>query len=199
MEILDPRADFLLGTAGNVTSQFGEDGVLEALFARIGTRNTFAFECGAADGLFYSNTKHLRDQGWSALLIEADDTQFDKLATHATENVHCVRQKVVGDDLDRLLARHKAPLDLDLGVIDIDGQDFWLWKHLELYRPRVMMVEYSGHKDCPVPAEGATYGQAGFKHIVELGITKKYTPLARTNVNVLLCESEVWGAVENVV
>ena len=65
-EVLDEWAEFLVGQESNVHSQFGEDGLLAVLFERIGTENRWCFECGASDGLIYSNTKVLRDDGWSA-------------------------------------------------------------------------------------------------------------------------------------
>ena len=183
LEILDPRGEFLRGQESG--GQFGEPGLIRALLDRVGETNRFCFEVGASDGRFLSNTLALRDRGWSALLIEGDDKKLADLAGHASEKVHCVRQMVAGDDLDVLLARHGAPADLDFGVIDVDGQDAWLWKRLVLHRPRVLMIEYSGHLSSKVPPEGARLGQAGLKEIVELGQSKGYRALVRTNVNAL--------------
>lgn len=194
VEILDPAASFLHGAAGNEYSQFGEDGILAALFARIGETNRWCFEVGAADGLFCSNTKRLRDAGWKALLIEADEKHFAELMTHASEKVQCVRHLIAGDDLDRLLARAGAPADLDFGVIDIDGQDWHILKALTVYRPRVLLVEHSGHASSAVPPQGSAHGQAGLQEIVDLGREKGYVALAKTAVNVIFCSREAWDA-----
>lgn len=162
--------------------------MIGALLGHLGTTNRWCFEVGAADGVWYSNTKYFRDQGWSAVLIESDDEKFAKLAEHGSPRVRCIRQKIEGNDLDILLARAGAPRDMDLGVIDIDGQDWWVWKGMAMYRPRVMLAEYAaGKMDAPIPPEGAAPGQAGLKQIVELGESKGYVAVARTECNVLFC------------
>lgn len=198
-EVLDPRADFLKGAAGNEYSQFGEDGLIEALFERIGARNKFAFECGAAEGIFCSNTKRLRDRGWDAVLIEIDVHKYAELKENAAEglrpgqSVSCVNAVVGPVPLDRILEEFHAPLDLDLGILDVDGQETHIWRRLTKHRPRVMLVEYSGALSAPVPPEGhQEKGQAGLKEIVELGREKGYAALCRTNVNVLLAEEKTW-------
>lgn len=99
---------------------------------------------------------------------------------------------VAGDDLDKLLASVGAPVDLDLGVLDTDSQEWHLWKAMRVYRPRVLMVEYSGALSAPVPPEGARLGQAGLKEIVELGREKDYAALCRTNVNALFVREDAW-------
>lgn len=192
LTVLDPGAVFLHGRNVSTSAQFGEDGLLAAVLERVGATNRWCFEVGAGDGEWLSNTKVFRDAGWAGLLIEADDTKFDALTRWASPTVRCVRQKIEGDDLDRLLARCQAPADLDVGVIDIDGQDYWLWKHMTRHRPRIMLVEYSG--SCAVPPEGATGGQAGAGALIALGREKGYVALARTNVNLLFCRTDVWLA-----
>src|SRR4051794_11408481 len=63
----------------NVYSQFGEDGVLAEIFKRIGTTTRQCFEVGAADGKWFSNSRRLIDEGWSAALIEADPANWPQL------------------------------------------------------------------------------------------------------------------------
>jgi len=58
----------------NVTSQFGQDGVLAETFKRLGIGpQPWCVEIGAHDGYSLSNTWNLiNEQGWSAVLIEAE-------------------------------------------------------------------------------------------------------------------------------
>src|SRR6266576_6048041 len=78
----------------NVYSQNGEDGVLEAIFEKIGVhhnpnhRERWCCEFGAHDGLTFSNTAHLSlHWGWSAVLIESDPVLFEKLSASVRVNV----------------------------------------------------------------------------------------------------------------
>lgn len=196
--ILDASAKLLDGRQRNDTSQFGEDGLIEAVLERIGETNRWCFEVGAADGLFFSNTKRLRDSGWTSVLIEAGAEQFAKLKQLANGNTHVVNERINYGSLDSILGQLHAPEDLDLGVIDIDGQDYWAWLGMKRYQPRVMLVEYLYPTDIPavstfIPKENGE-GQAGLEAIVELGKQKGYTPLASTFCNVLFARTDVWAS-----
>ena len=198
-DVIDTWADFLQGVESNVYSQFGEDGLLSGLFDRIGTENRWCFEVGASDGLIYSNTKVLRNQQWSAVLIESSQKLIANLTNvAATEaNSRVIGVEVGGDTtIDDLLEYTDAPFDMDLGVIDVDGQDYWLWDDMTMFTPRVMLVEYA-YKELShfVPKRGGD-GQAELGAIVDLGISKGYRALATTPCNVLFCREDVMREVD---
>lgn len=181
---------WLVGAARNIYSQFGEDGLVAAVFGKIGVTNRCCFEIGAADGLFYSNTLQWREQGWRSVLIEKDQEQWLKMyERYSNRDTQCLFGAVT--DLDRALRfsqfRHdKQP---DFGVIDIDGQDYWMWHDLVEYRPRVMMVEIHPSEWEPVPPRGEA-GQAGLASIAKLGAEKGYEVVAHTYCNALFVKSE---------
>lgn len=188
--ICEAGTGWLEGRERNDNSQFGEDGLIEAALERYGIANRCCFEVGAADGVFYSNTKRLRDDGWRALLVEANDAYFDNLrAVHATERVTCVHATLT-DQMDQLLADAGMPHDMDLGVIDIDGGDYHAWEAMETYRPRLMLVEYSPYSGPDNPPGSGAYGQAGINPLRELGESKRYVLLATTYCNALFVSKE---------
>ena len=187
------HGEFLRHQGLNWTSQFGEDGYIEKALERIGEKNCWCFEVGAADGLYLSNTKRLRDAGWNAVLIEANEKDFEKLREFASDKVFVLLDRVEGDDLDEILAIAGAPFDLDLGVIDIDGQDYYLWDELAAFRPRLLLIEYSpyGSPD-DLPALNKP-GQAGLNPILAMGQAKGYLPLVQTYCNVLFVREDQWS------
>lgn len=191
--IPDDRASWLLGRAANVTSQFGEDGLIAAALDRFGITNRWCFEVGAHDGLFYSNTKVLRDDGWDSVLIESDDGRYARLAKLADDRTRCIHETVGPHSLDRILKECGAPCDLDFGCIDIDAQDYWVWDGMKLYRPRLMLVEFERSEVQYIPDFGATTGQATLEPILKLGMHKGYMPLAITEVNVLFSREDLWS------
>jgi hypothetical protein len=119
---------------GNRYSQFGEDGVLKHLFAQIGTTNKAAFEFGAMDGMTISNTCQFWEQGWYTYLIEADKGHFERIKF--TERCTKRHALVTPDNVDDLLCGMGCPAEPDLGVIDIDGQDYAVWEGMKAIRPR---------------------------------------------------------------
>lgn len=128
------RAD-LEAHAASVHSQGGEDGVLLRLFERIGARHRFFVEFGAWDGLHLSNTANLRlHHGWRGLLMEGSDRADGRLVR---------RERVDAENVEALFDRYRVPADFDLLSIDIDGNDWWVWRAIERYRPRVVIVEYN--------------------------------------------------------
>ena len=184
----DARGEWLRPFLRNDFSQFGEDGLIEALFARIGENNRWCFEIGAHDGTFFSNTLRLRNLGWRAVLIEADDGAFATLQRQYGASAYCVHCRAANGDLDRILSQASAPANLDFGVIDIDGEDHALWDAMVEHTPRVMLVEHSYGRPDDLPAPGV---QAGLGYIVELAKRKGYVPLIATQTNLLCClESE---------
>jgi len=118
-----------------VHSQGGEDGVLERLFELLGTTNRRFVEFGAWDGEHFSNTARLRkEQGWTGLLLEGSDRARPPLVQRAFVNA---------ENVNALFAAHGVPERFDLLSIDIDGNDYWVWKAIEHYRPRVVVIEYN--------------------------------------------------------
>lgn len=187
-------AQWLVGRQRNDFSQFGEDGLIEAVFEQIGETNRWCFEVGASNGESLSNTKRWRDLGWNAVLIEADGALAQECRRFESDRVKVVHERIGGDVLDGILRRAGMPKNPDLGIIDIDGQDYWAWKRL-VCQPRVMLVEF-GYWNKPevIPPEGSADSQlaASFEAIVSLGIEKGYTAVARTYCNVLFVDKDAW-------
>jgi hypothetical protein len=141
---------WLLNHTKQVTSQHGEDGVIEKIFEVIGTRNKWCVEFGAWDGITHSNTYNLiANHGWSSLQIEANTERFQELVkTHAGHPTTVCVNALVGfdprsDSLEFHLRRARAPLDIDLAVIDVDGNDWHIWQSMARYRPRLLVIEFN--------------------------------------------------------
>lgn len=191
---------WLLNHSRNVYSQAGEDGILEKVFEIVGTTNRWCVEFGAWDGEYLSNTANLiRNAGFSAVLMEADKTRFRELQKRyeGTDRVHALNELVQSrspGSLDDILARTSIPNEFDLLSVDIDGNDYHVWKTLTDYKPRVVVIEFNPsipdevvfiQKDDASVQQGAS-AQA----IFELGREKGYEPIAVTRFNVILVRRE---------
>jgi len=53
------------------------------------------------------------------------------------------REVVDAENIESLFARYGVPEEFDLLSIDIDGNDYWVWKAISRYSPRVVIVEYN--------------------------------------------------------
>jgi hypothetical protein len=141
------RADAVLRTIGpnsrplsdlrrfenNLWSQNGEDGVIEAIFAKIGSTNKFIVEFGVENGS-QCNTAALLALGWDGLQMDSAEGNpaFIK------------REFITAENINDLFLKYNVPRTFDLLSIDIDGNDYWVWKAIDGFTPRVVVVEYNG-------------------------------------------------------
>ncbi len=118
-----------------VYSQNGEDGILLALFGRIGTTNRYFVEFGTGTG-FQCNTRYLRERrGWQGLMMDGDSSEF---------LLSIKKEFITAENINGLFEKYRVPADFDLLSIDVDGNDYWIWKALDArYRPRVIVIEYN--------------------------------------------------------
>jgi hypothetical protein len=118
-----------------VHSQGGEDGVVQRIFDLIGAQSRFFVEFGAGDGIHISNTANLRlNHGWRGLLMEASERADGEVVKRAF---------VDAENVCALFRRYDVPQTFDLLSIDIDGNDYWVWKAIEEFSPRVVLLEYN--------------------------------------------------------
>ncbi len=118
-----------------VYSQGGEDGVLDRLFQCLGTTNRYFVEFGAWDGQHWSNSAYLRlEQGWRGLLMDGDPDRVSERVRN---------EFVTAENIETLLAGYRVPECFDLLSVDIDGNEYWVWKAIQRFRPRVVVIEYN--------------------------------------------------------
>jgi len=129
-----------------VTSQNGEDGVIAELLRRIGTSpDPYFVEFGVEDGS-EGNCVFLADAlGWSGLFLELDPDQYARLAAKYrwSTGVSTVAAKVAPATVESLFSQSDVPLEPDVLSIDVDGADYWSWRAITNYRPRLVIIEYN--------------------------------------------------------
>jgi hypothetical protein len=134
----------------NVYSQFGEDGVIERIFRLIGEGTRVCCEFGAWDGVHLSNTRALIDRGWRGIFIEADRDRFADLKRRYPDSSRHLAINAAVDDremtIGRLLAQHRVDADVDFLSIDIDGEDYYILRSLDV-RPRLICIEVVAAND----------------------------------------------------
>lgn len=180
-----------------VLSQFGQDGVLEKIFENIGLTNKYFVEFGSygtMDGM--GNTPFLRDRfqmggPGNELLMDGQE--------HA--NIFPVHQHIVTSaNVNELFAKYGVPDVFDFLSIDIDGNDWHVWKALdEKYRPRVVSIETSPHYDTLVDTimpDSLTFGSpqlhggCSLLAALRLARTKNYSLVAYCGVDAIFIADE---------
>ncbi len=205
-----PNNTGLLAYGSNVTSEHGEDGVIKRIFEIIGAESRSCAELGALNGVHGSNVWQLvKKEGWSGVLIEADQTYFERLQKEFADMpvAECINAFVSFEgpqSLDNIFSRTKLPKNFDLFSLDVDGNEYHLWDSMKEYRPRVMLVEFN-----PTIPNEVTFTQSrdmklfqgsSLKAFVELGKRKGYELVAANETNAFFVLKELFqkfGIVDN--
>lgn len=125
----------------NITSQNGENGIIEEVLKRIGKSVGIAVEFGAPDQTYCSNIHFLKEKGWVCRF-------FNDRASQGVEERYITPSNV-----------NELPL-CNVLSIDIDGNDFNVWKAYNA-RPAIVVIEINSSLDPDVeffhPEKGASF------------------------------------------
>ncbi len=190
-----------------VLSQNGEDGIISEIFNRIGVTNKFFVETGIGDGI-ENNTTHLILNKFSGLWIESNSKSVKNIEKKVKNIIH--QNKLIlknafvnAENIEELFREAKVPNEFDLLSIDIDGNDYWVWKSIKNYNPRLVVIEYNASlgpkvewimKYNPVYLwDGTSYFGASLKALEILGQEKGYTLVGCdfTGVNAFFVRSDL--------
>jgi hypothetical protein len=132
-----------------VFSQNGEDGVLGEILRRTGVGGGGFVEFGTQDGTEGNTVFLAHVLGWSGVYLEPDAAAFAALQRRYAGNprVRTVQAAVEPDTVEALFAGAGVPEEPDVVSIDVDGNDYWIWRALQHFRPRVVVIEYNGSLD----------------------------------------------------
>ncbi len=185
----------------NVYSQEGEDGIVDYLCSTLDLKKGWCVEFGAWDGKHLSNTRALiTEKQWSAVLVEGDPVRFRSLKDqyHGDKDVYvvCAFVGYAAEDpntLDRLLESTPIPKRFELLSIDVDGNDYFIWKALTNYSPAIVIIEANSSFDVNVNFVGEpNSGQgASAAALVELARRKGYQLVAHTG-NCIFVKDELY-------
>ncbi len=147
----DPKRLLAYGYKGY--SQGDEDGIIDEIFRRIGTTNRSFVEFGVGNGL-ENNTAALLLGGWSGAWIDGSDRDVAQLRQTFAQQLREQHLRVqcafiTAENIEALFDELGVPAEPDLVSIDIDNNDYWIWRALTRHRPRVVVIEYN-------PAYGRT-------------------------------------------
>jgi hypothetical protein len=157
-----------------IYSQNGEDGIIQAIFKKIGTTNKYFVEFGVENGK-ECNTRYLMEKnGWKGLLMDEKN-----------ENKNVKKEFITAENVNELFKKYGVPKEFDLLSIDVDGNDYWIWRALGgAWRPRVVVIEYNSKYKPPKSVsieyepnfqwDGTDYIGASLSALAKLGEEKGY-------------------------
>lgn len=181
-----------------IFSQFGEDGIIQHILNNIEIKNKSFVEFGV-ENYTEANTRFLLEAyNWKGLILDSSKHfiqniknenfywKFDVLAHHSF--INC-------ENVNNILEENKFTGKVGLLSIDVDGNDYWIWKSINVINPDIVIIEYNARygfkKSITVPYNpnfirgkdnNFLYFGASLKALVKLGKSKGYD-LICTNKN----------------
>lgn len=182
----DPKR--LLRYGFKMYSQSDEDGIVQEIFRRIGTTNRKFVEFGVEAGLECITAKLLLE-GWSGQWIEAASNYAAAIRNNLRGYIEAGQLRVTeslvtAENINQLIAAAGLAGDIDLLSIDIDNNDYWVWKAIDVIKPRVVVIEYNPTLRPPLSLvvpyrpdaqwDGSNYFGASLEALVRLARSKDY-------------------------
>ena len=171
-----------------VYSQNDEDGIIAEIFRRIGATSRTFVEFGVETGV-ECNTAKLLVEGWRGLWIESNAASAVAMrravAPFITDGKLVLRQSLVtAEHINALIGKAGFSGEIDLLSIDIDGNDYWVWKAIKAVEPRVVVIEYNATLRPPMALvvpyradakwDGSNHYGASLEALVRLAAAKNY-------------------------
>jgi len=170
-------------------SQYGEDGIIQEIFNRIGTTNKYFIEFGVENGL-ECNSLNLLYKQWQGLWIEGNPQYCQEINTRFADMIgrkqlSIKNSFITAENIEQLFESAGAPAEPDMLSIDIDYNDYYIWQAITKYNPRVVVIEYNAtyqpETDFVVPYnatrvwDGSSFFGASLAALERLGEQKGYS------------------------
>lgn len=129
-----------------VFSQGGEDGIIQYLLGHVRVENDMFVEFGVED-YREANTRFLMMQdNWRGLVLDGSEENVRRICAqpyHVHFDLRAKTAMVTAENINELLKGEGIGGDIGLLSVDIDGNDYWVWKAITGVVPRIVICEYN--------------------------------------------------------
>ena len=134
-----------------VDSQWGEDGIIQYLLSKINVSNKTFIEFGV-ENYCESNTRFLlQKNNWKGLIIDGSEANINYIRNddiYWRHDLTAVSAFITLDNINQILLDAGFSGDIGLLSIDIDGNDYWVWKAIDVVQPVIIIAEYNSLFGC---------------------------------------------------
>jgi hypothetical protein len=135
-------------------SQFEEDGIILYILSMIGfkTRRVVEMCCGSGDECMATNL--ILNHGFDGYLFDGDAENIRRARAFFDAQKDCllyrptvIQSWITPENANEILQRAGCIGEVDLFSLDIDGNDYWVLRAIEVINPRLLVLET--HNDVP--------------------------------------------------
>ena len=129
-----------------VFSQWGDDGIINFLCNYLDIENKIFVEFGV-ENYTECNTKFLLvNDNWSGLVFDGSKEHIEEIKRNTIYWKHDLKASaefITAENINQLLTENGLTGEIGLLHIDIDGNDYWVWKEINVIEPTIVIVEYN--------------------------------------------------------
>lgn len=129
-----------------VWSQHGQDGIIQYLIRKFDITTRSFIEFGASN-YRESNTRFLLfHNSWKGLIFDGDAANMTAIASMEESSRRDLTFKqafITAENINDLITSAGFSGQIGLLSIDIDGNDFWVWKNLTAVQPAIVICEFN--------------------------------------------------------
>jgi hypothetical protein len=131
-----------------VSSQWGEDGIIDWLIERANIPpSSQSFVEFGVESYREANTRFLlQNRNWRGLIMDASPAMVSSIEQDGLRWRYDLTARpafITEENIDDLISSAGFRGDIGLLSIDIDGNDYWVWKAIRIVRPIICICEYN--------------------------------------------------------
>jgi hypothetical protein len=134
------------GVEFRVSSQWGEDGILDWLIERLEVPTHSFVEFGVEDYREANTRFLLENRNWRGLIIDGSRENIEQIKRESISWRHDLTAKcafVTRENINEVIRCSGFGGEIGLLSIDIDGNDYWVWERIEAVNPIICVCEYN--------------------------------------------------------
>ena len=129
-----------------VTSQTGEDGIIQYLINKIPVKNKIFVEFGVESYSEASTRFLLQNDNWSGLIIDGNQAYMDGVKNSTLGwkyDIKSVASFITKDNINDIIKNAGITGEIGILSVDIDGNDYWVLDAIDCVNPQILIVEYN--------------------------------------------------------
>ena len=129
-----------------IFSQWGDDGIIQYLINNIEIQNKIFIEFGV-ENYTESNTRFLLvNNNWKGLVIDGSEEHINYIKNDTIYWKYDLTAKtnfITAENINQLFLNENISGNIGLLSIDIDGNDYWVWKNITVVDADIVIIEYN--------------------------------------------------------
>jgi methyltransferase FkbM-like protein len=140
------KIDTLKDIEFRLYSQWGEDGIVEWLVQNIPIEEKSFIEFGV-ENYKEANTRFLlQNHNWKGLVLDGNQEYMDSIRKEELFWKYDLTAKsafITIENINELIEKNGFIGDIGLLSVDIDGNDYWVLKAIDIVKPCILVCEYN--------------------------------------------------------